>query len=283
MVKGVMRVDDARRAVEDVGATALSVSNHGGNNLDGTPASIRALARGGRGRRRRGRGPPGRRRAPRQRRRQGARAGRPRGDDRPAVPVGARRRRARRAWRTCSTCCAAGIDSALLGLGRASMHDLDRIRPTYPGWLLTGASALDEFERPSTWPRPARRPTRRDRAARAAPAARDGHDDRVRAGARVALARATSWSRRRCPYGSSGEHAGFAGTLSIGREALSTCSSNSARSAAFAPRAVRVRTRRERRAARRGGAPAARRGARRPGLVARAGAATPTRAASRPR
>ena len=44
MLKGVMRVDDARRAVEDVGATALSVSNHGGNNLDGTPASIRALA-----------------------------------------------------------------------------------------------------------------------------------------------------------------------------------------------------------------------------------------------
>ena len=42
MVKGVMRPDDARRAV-DVGATAISVSNHGGNNLDGTPASIRAL------------------------------------------------------------------------------------------------------------------------------------------------------------------------------------------------------------------------------------------------
>ena len=44
MLKGVMRVDDARRAVDDVGATAISVSNHGGNNLDGTPASIRALA-----------------------------------------------------------------------------------------------------------------------------------------------------------------------------------------------------------------------------------------------
>lgn len=44
MVKGIMRVDDARRAVGEVGATALSVSNHGGNNLDGTPASIRALA-----------------------------------------------------------------------------------------------------------------------------------------------------------------------------------------------------------------------------------------------
>jgi pre-mycofactocin synthase len=42
LLKGVMRVDDARRAV-DAGFTAISVSNHGGNNLDGTPASIRAL------------------------------------------------------------------------------------------------------------------------------------------------------------------------------------------------------------------------------------------------
>jgi heme/flavin dehydrogenase (mycofactocin system) len=42
MLKGVVRVDDARRAV-DAGCTAISVSNHGGNNLDGTPASIRAL------------------------------------------------------------------------------------------------------------------------------------------------------------------------------------------------------------------------------------------------
>ncbi|WP_040777671.1 pre-mycofactocin synthase MftD [Nocardia pneumoniae] len=42
MIKGVMRADDARRAV-DVGATAISVSNHGGNNLDSTPAAIRAL------------------------------------------------------------------------------------------------------------------------------------------------------------------------------------------------------------------------------------------------
>ena len=42
MLKGVMRVDDAHRAV-DAGVTAISVSNHGGNNLDGTPASIRAL------------------------------------------------------------------------------------------------------------------------------------------------------------------------------------------------------------------------------------------------
>ena len=42
MLKGVMRVDDALRAV-DVGFDAISVSNHGGNNLDGTPASVRAL------------------------------------------------------------------------------------------------------------------------------------------------------------------------------------------------------------------------------------------------
>ncbi len=42
MIKGVCRVDDAKRVV-DTGATALSVSNHGGNNLDGTPAPIRSL------------------------------------------------------------------------------------------------------------------------------------------------------------------------------------------------------------------------------------------------
>jgi len=42
MLKGIMRVDDARSAVE-IGASAISVSNHGGNNLDGTPAAIRAL------------------------------------------------------------------------------------------------------------------------------------------------------------------------------------------------------------------------------------------------
>jgi pre-mycofactocin synthase len=42
MLKGIMRVDDARRAV-DAGFTAISVSNHGGNNLDTTPGPIRAL------------------------------------------------------------------------------------------------------------------------------------------------------------------------------------------------------------------------------------------------
>jgi heme/flavin dehydrogenase (mycofactocin system) len=42
MLKGVTRLDDAKRAV-DAGVTAISVSNHGGNNLDGTPATIRSL------------------------------------------------------------------------------------------------------------------------------------------------------------------------------------------------------------------------------------------------
>ncbi|MBA8826378.1 L-lactate dehydrogenase (cytochrome)/glycolate oxidase [Saccharopolyspora lacisalsi] len=44
MLKGVGRVDDAKRAV-DAGVTAISVSNHGGNNLDSTPAPIRTLPR----------------------------------------------------------------------------------------------------------------------------------------------------------------------------------------------------------------------------------------------
>jgi len=42
LLKGVCRIDDAKRAV-DAGVSAISVSNHGGNNLDGTPATIRAL------------------------------------------------------------------------------------------------------------------------------------------------------------------------------------------------------------------------------------------------
>lgn len=42
MVKGIARADEARRAV-DAGCTAISVSNHGGNNIDSAPASIRTL------------------------------------------------------------------------------------------------------------------------------------------------------------------------------------------------------------------------------------------------
>ncbi|HEX9032132.1 MAG TPA: pre-mycofactocin synthase MftD [Streptosporangiaceae bacterium] len=42
LLKGITRIDDARRAA-DLGVTAISVSNHGGNNLDSTPATIRVL------------------------------------------------------------------------------------------------------------------------------------------------------------------------------------------------------------------------------------------------
>ncbi|TYL44889.1 alpha-hydroxy-acid oxidizing enzyme, partial [Nocardioides sp. BGMRC 2183] len=42
VLKGVCRVDDALRAV-DAGVAGISVSNHGGNNLDGTPAPIRMV------------------------------------------------------------------------------------------------------------------------------------------------------------------------------------------------------------------------------------------------
>jgi L-lactate dehydrogenase (cytochrome) len=45
LVKGVFHPDDARRAA-DIGADAISVSNHGGNNLDGTPAASRVLPAG---------------------------------------------------------------------------------------------------------------------------------------------------------------------------------------------------------------------------------------------
>jgi L-lactate dehydrogenase (cytochrome) len=42
IVKGVLTGDDARQAI-DAGAAAISVSNHGGRQLDGVPASLRAL------------------------------------------------------------------------------------------------------------------------------------------------------------------------------------------------------------------------------------------------
>jgi isopentenyl diphosphate isomerase/L-lactate dehydrogenase-like FMN-dependent dehydrogenase len=42
MVKGVLTADDARRSMDE-GAAAISVSNHGGRQLDGVQASLRAL------------------------------------------------------------------------------------------------------------------------------------------------------------------------------------------------------------------------------------------------
>jgi isopentenyl diphosphate isomerase/L-lactate dehydrogenase-like FMN-dependent dehydrogenase len=42
IVKGVLTGDDALRSIDE-GAAAISVSNHGGRQLDGVPASLRAL------------------------------------------------------------------------------------------------------------------------------------------------------------------------------------------------------------------------------------------------
>jgi isopentenyl diphosphate isomerase/L-lactate dehydrogenase-like FMN-dependent dehydrogenase len=42
VIKGILTAEDARRAVDE-GAAAISISNHGGRQLDGAPASLRAL------------------------------------------------------------------------------------------------------------------------------------------------------------------------------------------------------------------------------------------------
>src|SRR5439155_26543284 len=42
VIKGVLTGDDARRAVDE-GAVAVVVSNHGGRQLDGVPATLRVL------------------------------------------------------------------------------------------------------------------------------------------------------------------------------------------------------------------------------------------------
>ena len=146
MLKGVIRVDDAKRAV-DAGVSAISVSNHGGNNLDGTPASIRALpavveAVGEQievvldGGIRRG------------------------GDVVKAMALGARAVMIGRGylWGLAANGQAgvenvldilrSGIDSALLGLGRTSIHDLspdDVVIP--PGFLRALGAATPAVDR----------------------------------------------------------------------------------------------------------------------------------------
>jgi L-lactate dehydrogenase (cytochrome)/glycolate oxidase len=140
MVKGITRVDDARRAA-DTGATAISVSNHGGNDLDGTPATIRVL--------------PGIAAAVGDQVEivldGGIRRG---GDVVKAVALGARAVMIGRAylWGLAANgqtgvenvldILRGGIDSALLGLGHSTVHDLtpdDLVIP--PGFTRTLGTA----------------------------------------------------------------------------------------------------------------------------------------------
>ena len=141
MLKGVGRVDDAKRAV-DAGVTAISVSNHGGNNLDGTPASIRALPRiadavgdqvevvldGG------------------------VRRG---SDVVKALALGAQAVMIGRAylWGLAANGQAGvenvldilrgGVDSALLGLGKSSVHELDRSDVVVPAGFESGLGGAE--------------------------------------------------------------------------------------------------------------------------------------------
>jgi heme/flavin dehydrogenase (mycofactocin system) len=130
MVKGLMTVEDAKTAVS-IGATAISVSNHGGNNLDSTPSALRALpgivdAVGGQveiaydGGVRRG------------------------GDVIKALALGAQVVLIGRAYlfglaaggqrgvEDVLEVFRAGIDKTLVGLGRASIHDVSRADLTIP-------------------------------------------------------------------------------------------------------------------------------------------------------
>ena len=92
VLKGIQTVDDAVLAA-DAGVDAIALSNHGGRQLDGAPATVLARRAG----RRRGRRPHRdhlrRRRAARQRHRQGGRRRRDRVHGRPRLPLRARRRR----------------------------------------------------------------------------------------------------------------------------------------------------------------------------------------------
>jgi heme/flavin dehydrogenase (mycofactocin system) len=146
MVKGVTRVDDARRAA-DAGVTAISVSNHGGNDLDGTPATIRVLpaiaaAVGNQleivldGGIRRG------------------------GDVIKALALGARAVMIGRAylWGLAANGQAGvenvldilrgGIDSTLLGLGHSSVHDLIPDDLVIPPGFTRALGAADQGTRP---------------------------------------------------------------------------------------------------------------------------------------
>jgi pre-mycofactocin synthase len=124
LLKGISRPDDARRAV-DAGVSAISVSTHGGNNLDGTPGAIRSL--------------PGVVAAVGDEIEVLLDGGIRRGSDVvKAMALGAKAVMIGRAYlwgmaangergvRNVLSILRSGMDEALLGLGRSSVHDLTR-------------------------------------------------------------------------------------------------------------------------------------------------------------
>jgi L-lactate dehydrogenase (cytochrome) len=124
MLKGISRPDDARRAV-DAGVSAISVSTHGGNNLDSTPGSLRSL--------------PGVVDAVGDQVEVVLDGGVRRGSDVvKAMALGAKAVMIGRAYlwglaangergvQNVLSILKAGVNEALLGLGRASVHDLTR-------------------------------------------------------------------------------------------------------------------------------------------------------------
>jgi len=141
MLKGICRLDDARRAV-DAGVSAISVSNHGGNNLDTTPAPIRVL--------------PSIAEAVGQQIEIVLDGGVRRGSDVvKAVALGAKAVMIGRAylWGLAANGQAgvenvldvlrSGMDSALLGLGRSSVHELSPADVVVPPGFTRSLGAAD--------------------------------------------------------------------------------------------------------------------------------------------
>ena len=124
VVKGIQTVDDARLAA-DAGVEAIALSNHGGRQLDGAPATVRAR----RARRRRGRRPRRdhlrRRRAAGERHREGGRRRRDRVHGRARVPLRARRGGERGVDRVLSW-FADDVERTMSLLGAADVATLDR-------------------------------------------------------------------------------------------------------------------------------------------------------------
>ena len=231
VLKGVGRVDDAKRAV-DAGVAAISVSNHGGNNLDGTPAAIRLLnpianAVGDQvevlmdGGVRRG------------------------SDVVKALALGARAVLIGRAylWGLAANGQAGvenvldvlrgGIDSALLGLGVSSVDELDPEHLLVPdGFHRLGR--LGDPAAPSAAGTPMASATHRPSSERGLVLVPVGsieqHGPHLPLDTDTTIAVAVAdgvagelpgaWVAPPLSYGSSGEHQSFAGTASIGTEAL---------------------------------------------------------------